>query len=116
MIASVSNDRTVRLWQPTIGRMVRFARLDSIPLAIVWLPTGSRFAVACEDGHIRLIDPDSLEIQHNIRAVEGWAYSIAFHPTDGSLLVAGQQGQLNRVVLPVTAGLKNIVPNSLTNE
>ncbi len=29
LLASASDDRTVRLWQPTIGRMVRFARLPS---------------------------------------------------------------------------------------
>ena len=29
MIASIGADRTLRLWQPTIGRMVRLARLES---------------------------------------------------------------------------------------
>jgi WD40 repeat protein len=99
MIASVANDRTVRLWQPTIGRMVRFTRLDSNPLAVAWLPSGTHFAVACEDGHVRLIDPDTLEILQDTPAVDGWAYSLAVHPTDGSLLVGGQHGQLKRVEL-----------------
>jgi WD40 repeat protein len=99
MIASVSGDRTVRLWQPTIGRMVRFAQLNSIPLAVVWLRDGSHVAVAATDGHVRLIDPDTVEILQDIPAVDGWAYSLGVHPTDGSLLVGGRNGQLKRIVI-----------------
>jgi len=99
MIASVSGDRTVRLWQPTIGRMVRFAQLNSIPLAVAWLPDGSQLAVAATDGHVRLIDPDTVEIIQDIPAVDGWAYSLGVHPTDGSLLVGGRNGQLKRILL-----------------
>ncbi len=100
MIASVSGDRTVRLWQPTIGRMVRFVELSSIPLAVSWLPNGSLAVVAASDGHIRLIDPDTVEIIHDIPAFDGWAYSLDVHPTDGSLLVGGRYGQLKRILLP----------------
>lgn len=98
MIASVSDDRTVRLWQPTIGRMVRFAQLKSTPLAVVWLRDGSQVAVAATDGRVRLIDPDTVEILQEIPAVDGWAYSLAVHPTDGSLLVGGRDGQLKRII------------------
>jgi WD40 repeat protein len=99
MIASVSDDRTVRLWQPTIGRMVRFAQLDSTPLAVDWLTDGSRIVVVAADGHMRLIDPDTVEVIQKIPAVEGWAYALGVHPTDGSLLVGGRDGQLKRIVL-----------------
>jgi WD40 repeat protein len=98
MIASVGDDRTVRLWQPTIGRMVRFAQLSSPLLAVDWLPDGSRIAVAGADGHVRLIDPDTVEMIEDIPAVDGWAYSLRAHPTDGSLLVGGRKGQLKRIV------------------
>ena len=33
-LASASDDNTVRFWQPTIGRMLRFTKLESIPTAI----------------------------------------------------------------------------------
>lgn len=98
MIASVSNDRTVRLWQPTIGRMVRFAQLSATPLAVTWLTDGSLVTVATTDGEVQLIDPDTVEVLETIPAVNGWAYSLAVHPSDGSLLVGGRNGQLKRII------------------
>jgi len=103
MVASVSDDRSVRLWQPTIGRMVRFARLKSRPLDADWLPDGSRVVVSCSDGHVRVVNPLTVKVTHDIAALEGWAYSLAVHPTDGSILVGGQDGQLRRRVLPRSA-------------
>ena len=103
MVASVSNDRSVRLWQPTIGRMVRFARLKSRPLDAEWLPDGSRVVVSCSDGHVRMVDPLTVQVTGDIPALAGWAYSLAVHPTDGSVLVAGQGGQLRRRMLPGSA-------------
>ena len=109
MIASVGADRTVRLWQPTIGRMVRFARPDSIPLAAAWLPdrdgdeNGSRVAVASIDGRIRVFDPETVAIIRDVPAIDGWAYSLAAHPTDGHLLVGGRRGQLRRITLEIPA-------------
>ena len=103
MVASVSDDRSVRLWQPTIGRMVRFARLKSRPLDAEWLPDGSRVVVSCSDGHVRMVDPLTVQVTRDIPALEGWAYSLAVHPTDGSVLVAGQGGQLRRRMLPRSA-------------
>ena len=97
MIASVADDRTLRLWQPTIGRMVRFARLESVPLAVAWQPNGQRVATACQDGSFRLINPETCEVLFVANGLEGWAYAVAAHPTDGSFLLAGQFGQMKRI-------------------
>jgi WD40 repeat protein len=59
-LISTSEDRSVRLWQPEIGRMVRFVRLESIPRRVIWL-SDSRLVVACDDGTISIID--SLEMK-----------------------------------------------------
>lgn len=99
MVASASGDRTVRLWQPTIGRMVRFAKLKSIPLNVAWLPDGSKVVACCTNGHVYVIDPDTVEVLHDIPAVDGWAYSLAVHPTDGTLAVGGSNGQLRRITM-----------------
>lgn len=99
MVASVSDDRTVRLWQPTIGRMVKFARLKEAPLNVAWLNGGSRIVAACADGTVRLVDPDSVEVTGEIHVLNGWAYSLAVHPTDGSVVVGGPNAQVRRIVL-----------------
>ena len=98
MVVSVSDDQTVRLWQPTIGRMVKFARLNAVPLNVAWLNSGSRIAAACADGAIRLVDPDSVEVTGEIQVLNGWAYALAVHPTDGSVVVGGSDAQLRRIV------------------
>jgi hypothetical protein len=98
--ASIAADRTLRLWQPTIGRLVRFARLPSEPLAVEWTADGSRVAAACADGRLRFIDPETVEIVDDVAALDGWAYTLARAPDEGAFLVAGQNGQMRRVVLP----------------
>ncbi len=99
LVASASEDKSVRFWQPTIGRMVRFTRLPSAPLDLEWLADGSTVAAACIDGHVRIIDPATAEVIQDLSAVEHWAYSLAVHPTDGSLAVGGANQELRRIVV-----------------
>ena len=99
LVVSISDDRTVRLWQPTLGRMVRFARLPTEPRAVAWSADGASILVACKDGNLRVIDPETVEVQTTLRAVDGIAYSLGVAP-DGSVLVGGQTGQLKRLQIP----------------
>ncbi|MCP4816985.1 MAG: hypothetical protein GY888_31100, partial [Planctomycetaceae bacterium] len=50
-------------------------------------------------GRVRVIDPETVKVMQELPAVEGWAYSLAVHPSDGSLVVGGQNGQLRRVIM-----------------
>ena len=101
MVASASGDRTIRFWQPTIGRMVRYVRLESEPLAIAWLSNGSLLVASCVDGRVRAVDTDNVSVVETLPAIDGWAYGIAVHPTDGSLVVSGSDGQLRRLKMDV---------------
>jgi WD40 repeat protein len=94
MIASASEDKTIRFWQPTIGRLVRFALLPSAPLAIAWTPDGTRLCASCRDGHVRVIDPDTVEIIADLPAIDGWAYSLAVLPDGNHIVVGGEGGQV----------------------
>lgn len=97
IMASVSNDRTVRLWQPTIGRLVRFCRISAVPLAITWGLQGEWLAVACDDGTVRVINPDTMEQISKIDVDDSWLYAIQICPTDGSLAVGTRQRSLQRL-------------------
>ncbi len=99
MIASAGADKTVRLWQPTIGRMVRFARLKSPPLSIAWSLDGKRLLASCEDGRLRVINPDTVAILQDEPAINGWAFAVAVSPDGRSCVVAGEGGKLTRIAL-----------------
>jgi WD40 repeat protein len=102
LVASASDDKTVRFWQPQPGRLVRFARLESRPLAIEWLPDGRWLAAACADGHVRFIDPATAKIKAEVQAVPEWAWSLAVSPATGDLIVGGPSGKIVPVDLPAS--------------
>jgi len=99
MVASCGADRTVRFWQPTIGRLVRFVRLPSPPTALAWTPSGSHVLAACEDGRLRAIDPQTIEVVELAPGLEGFAYAVAALPDGSSAILAGAAGQLRIVPL-----------------
>lgn len=96
-LASASVDRTVRFWQPTIGRLVRFARLPVEPGSIAWSRDGERLAVGCSDGKLRIINPNTVEIEQTLDGIEGWIYEVTA-AGDGSFAVAGAGGSIARVI------------------
>ena len=108
MVASAAGDRTIRFWQPTIGRMVRYVRLESEPLNIAWTSDGGRILAACLDGHVRVIDPDEVKVTQTIQAIDGWAYAIAIHSKDRSVAVGGTSGQIRRIELLEVTGASAI--------
>lgn len=99
MVASAAGDHTIRFWQPTIGRMVRYARLSAEPLQIAWLGHNSRIVACCVDGRIRVVDAEEVRVMQTLPAITGWAYAIAVHPYDGSVVVGGSRGQLRRILV-----------------
>jgi len=101
MIASASGDRTIRFWQPTIGRMVRYVRLEAEPLSIAWLDS-DHVVAACVDGHIRVVDANDVTVTATQATIDGWAYAIAVNAVDGTVAVAGTAGQIRRVKLRPT--------------
>ena len=108
MVASAAGDRTIRFWQPTIGRMVRYVRLASEPLNIAWTSDGARILAVCLDGHVRVIDPIEVTVTHDLPAIDGWAYAIAIHPKDRSVAVGGINGQIRRIELLEVTGASAI--------
>ncbi len=100
LIVSISYDRTVRFWQPTIGRMKNFVRIqNAVPLDVVWTPNRDSVAVSCNDGRIRIINATTLNIQQTHDVANGWLYSLAIDALGQSLVTGIQEGNLQRIAL-----------------
>ncbi len=63
-LISCSQDQTIRLWDPSIGRMIRFIRLDSPPTAATITKNNSLLA-ATEDGTATLWSLPNFERIHS---------------------------------------------------
>jgi WD40 repeat protein len=92
VIASISEDRTVRLWQPRIGRLMRFVRLTSIPRCMAWSPDGKKMYVGCNDGQVRVIDAETMDLVGEFDGLVGRIYDVAVDAVAGCILTAGENG------------------------
>ncbi len=99
VLASSSEDRTVRFWWPVRGRLMRFAKLPSPALDIEWTASGDRLIAACADGHVRVIDPDTVQIVRDIEVSSGWLYALAVSPDEKQAVVGGAGGLLKAVTI-----------------
>ncbi len=90
LLATISEDKTVRLWQPAIGRLMRFTRLPSIPRALAWSVSGDRLFVGCNDGHVRVLDTVSMEVAQVLEGIDGRIHEIVVDPNGQGILIAGE--------------------------
>ena len=97
MIATGSDDRTVRLWQPIIGRLVRFQRLSSPVTALAWTPDGTALVAGCQDGIVRVVQADTLHTTERTTTTNTWITTIAVHPSESTVLVGDANGNLTKV-------------------
>lgn len=103
LVASASNDRTVRFWQPSLGRMVRFIKLPSKPQAITWLAE-NQLGAACSDGMLYVVDTLNVEIVVARHLKTGWCYDIDKARDRTSLFVSGTKGRIETVNTPSLLG------------
>lgn len=99
MIATGSEDKTVRLWQPTIGRLLRFQRVPSPVTALAWTPDGTTLIAGCHDGRLRVVQADTLHITEHAATANTWITAIAVHPLESTALVGDGNGNLTKTPL-----------------
>ena len=89
MLASGSEDNTVRLWNPETGEHIRTLEGHGGDVnSVVFSPDGSMLASGGSDSTVRLWNPETYE---HIRTLKGHTYSVnsvVFSP-DGSTLASG---------------------------
>lgn len=62
LLASCSSDGTVRFWQPTQGRLLRFYSLENDkPRRIQWVGTSQILSVGTEKGNVEIVDSQSVK-------------------------------------------------------
>lgn len=104
ILASSGTDKTIRFWQPTIGRLVRFVRLPSIANDIQWLPESDTILAACRDGNLRAIDSRSLKERGKLELSSDWLMRTLVSSSDDKLWVTDAAGALESVSITELIG------------
>lgn len=99
MVASVSEDRTIRFWQPTIGRLVRFKRLPSAADCVAFSADGATAFCGARDGHVYAVEVDTLETRIIPSNAEGRINALAIHPDGTQAVLGDSNGQLATIDL-----------------
>jgi WD40 repeat protein len=98
--ASAGDDRTVRIWQPEVGRMVRIVRRHGGPVfALAYSPDGKFLYSAGAEGVIRRIDAESDAILQSWPMPGKWIYSIALSANGAKLVYGDWSGKVRMLDL-----------------
>ncbi|MEQ9411040.1 MAG: WD40 repeat domain-containing protein [Fuerstiella sp.] len=97
LIASAGHDKTIRFWQPSIGRLVRFKRVASPTTCVAFTPDGAAVLAGCRDGSVRCIDVVSLATRDYPGLTVGWINCITVHPVERRALVGCSDGTVRKI-------------------
>ena len=104
-IASISDDRTVRIWQPRIGRLVKFARLPSEPQCVVWSSDFKSLYVATKTSTICTVDVATMKVTAEQMTTVGFLHELLLDSDRQLMLAAGEHG-FQKIEIAKIKGLK----------
>lgn len=91
-LASISGDRTVRIWQPRIGRLVKFARLSTEPQRMVWSADFKSLYVATNTSMIHTVDAATMKVTAEQMTAVGYSHELLLDSKRQILFAAGENG------------------------
>lgn len=91
VLATSSEDKTVRFWQPNVGRMLRFAKLPTVAQSVCWSLDGQFVNAGCRDGVIRIIDLKSATVMREVSSGIDRVYELVAVDSD-TIAVGGEGG------------------------
>ncbi|TFK54455.1 WD40 repeat-like protein [Heliocybe sulcata] len=96
-IATSSWDKTVRLWDPIDGSLLKVLTGATIQSwAACFSPDGRLIAAGSGDKHVRIWETCTAELVHSLGGFAGWVRTMRFSP-EGTQLVVGGRGGTVRV-------------------
>ena len=112
LLASGSNDNTIRLWDVGDVNNLRHVRTlrghTNRVFSVAWSPDGSTLASGSTDGTVRLWNPNNGINFAVLRGHTARVYCVAWSP-DGSILASGSQDKTIRLWNPDTHGTRRVL-------
>ena len=117
LLASGSDDQTVRLWDTATGSLQQTLEgYSGRVYSVAFSPDGRLLASGSHDQTVRLWDTATGGLQQTLEGYSGRVYSVAFSP-DGRLLASGSDDQTVRLWDPATGGLQEtLTTKGIVNE